>query len=189
MALPVLPPDLVSKLGGLVGKLPFLPKKKSAPKGGAEPFYSLEDGSPDADESLNANALGPHISGVSEKTSIDFRGLLANLVSNKLVVGSIAASLIIGIAVAVASLVSQAEPPKLVDALPAITAEGREVAARFMLPPDPALDLTPPVEREPRSPYTEADMKRLAPTHDPRFLSAIERRNDEAVDLLFGTVR
>ncbi|MEI6388208.1 MAG: hypothetical protein WCQ50_16405, partial [Spirochaetota bacterium] len=183
------PPDLVAKLGGLVGKLPFLPKKKSAPKGGAEPFDSLEDGSPDADESLNANALGPHISGDSEKTKVDFRGLLASLVSNKLVVGFIAAALFVGIAVAVASLVSQAEPPKLVVAPIAITAEGRAAAARFMLPPDPALDLAPPVEREPRSPYTDEDIKRLAPTHDPRFLSAIERRNDEAVGILFGTVR
>jgi hypothetical protein len=183
-----LPADLLKKVAPLLGKLPFLPKKKARPRSRAdEPFESLEDSSPESDESFEPNALpGAHR---AETPGIDWKGLVHGFLHNRLFVGIVAAFLLFAIVLVATSIIAGAPPAADKAISRPITEEGRAAARRFLLPADPALDLEPPMTREPRFPYTDEDMKRFAPEHDPRSLPDLMLKNDQAIEALFGTVK
>jgi len=182
-----IPAALADKVSGLAGKLPFLPKKPSRPGGIDEPFESLEDASPGSDESFEPNALsGPS---KREALSIDFGALVKAFFGNRILVGSLAALLLVLLAMSLVALFAQLEPRALPVSTPLVTEEGRALARHFLLPPDPARDLSPPMARETKLPYTDEDMKRLAPEHDPASLARLVEANDRDLSLLFGTAK
>ena len=187
MAAPAFLANLLERLSLLLDKLPFLPKRKRAEV--EEPFHELEDQSPEDDDSFSPNALPPKTAG-PKRAKLDFGALAKDLVSRPAVIGGIGAIAAFVVALAVVGIIANEAPP----ANPALhaskpsTSEGRAAAARLQLPPDPALDLSPPMEREPRFPYTDDDLRRLAPIHAADELAPIAERNDRAMDAIFGAV-
>ena len=180
---------LLGKVAPLIEKLPFIPKK-AAPKTGAhEPFDDLEDASPDSDESFEPNAL-PAAQGAGKNfPRIDFGAIVKAFLGNHILLGITGAVLLVVLAMAVTAILADSPPPPPKSVSKPITDEGRALAHRFLLPPDPALDLSPPMEREPKLVYTDEDMKTYAPVHDPRDLEILAKQNDRDAAKTLGAAR
>jgi hypothetical protein len=180
---------LLGKVAPLIEKLPFIPKK-AAPKTGAhEPFDDLEDASPDSDESFEPNALPTAHPGGPARPRIDFGAIVKAFLGNRLLLGVTGALLVVVLAMAVTAILADRPPPAPAVLSKPVTEEGRALARRFLLPPDPALDLSPPMEREPKLVYTDEDMKTYAPVHDPRDLGILAKQNDEDAAKVLGAAR
>lgn len=186
MAVPDFLSRLLDRLGPLLDRLPFLPKRER--QVAEEPFQELEDHSPEPDESFVPNALPSKTAAAGRR--VDLAAIGKDLLSRPPFVAGLAALLLFGLALLVVAFIVNAAPPSGPSQaeLRPPTPEGRAAAARLILPPDPALDLSPPLEREPRIPYTDEDIRRLAPVPDLGAAGPIAGRNDRAMDVLFGAV-
>ncbi|HUX36935.1 MAG TPA: hypothetical protein VMV44_03465 [Rectinemataceae bacterium] len=186
MAAPAFLAQLLDRLRPLLDKLPFLPKRERPVA--EEPFQELEDHSPEPDESFVPNALPSKTAAARRR--IDMTAVGKDLLSKPPFVAGLAALVLFCLALLVVSIIVNAAPPSqpAQAELRPPTPEGRAAASRLLLPPDPALDLSPPLEREPHIPYTDEDIRRLAPVLDAGAAAPIAGRNDRAMDALFGAV-
>ncbi|MDA8409704.1 MAG: hypothetical protein M0001_04855 [Treponema sp.] len=186
MALPAFVATILERLSPLGDKLPFLPKRKGNES--HEPFNVLEDHSSADDDALAPNAL-PRSSG-AKRAKVDFGAAARDLASRPAVIAFLAVLGLFVAALVTVALIANAPPPenKAQASFRPSTAEGRAAAGRLLLPPDPARDLSPPMERQPHFPYTDEDIGRLAPAHAPNEIEPIAKRNDRAMDAIFGAV-
>lgn len=183
MALPAFASELLSRLSPLLARLPLLPKKKS---GTEEPFGEIDDRSPDFEENLAPNALPPK--GKSQKAAaLDVAAIFRDLIARPIVVAAFVLFLVFVVAIIAVSIYAQSAPPAAT-AAKLSTPEGRAAASRLLLPPDPASDLSPPMERERHFPYTDEDLKRLSPARGPAGAASLAERNDRAMQTMFGAV-
>lgn len=186
MAAPAFLSGLLERLGPLLERLPFLPKAaRPAPE---EPFHELEDEGPEGEESFSPNAL-PSKSAPG-RPRLDLGALVGDLLHRPLFLVSSSLLVLLCVAILAVSLIAGAPPPAgppLAGRGPS-TPEGRAAASRLLLPPDPVLSLEPPMEREPRIPYTDEDLRRLAPVEGREDLGALRERNDRAMDAVFGVL-
>jgi len=187
MAAPAFIEAILERLSPFLGKLPIGTKRKTTAID--EPFQELEDSSPESDESFAPNALSAKTRG-KVATRLDFGAIAKDLLSKPGFVATLAALALFCVALVVVSIVVNAAPPQQTarSKLAPSTPEGRAEAARLLLPSDPALDLSPPMERTPRFPYTDEDIRRLTPAHPEDEVAPIAERNDRAMDALFGAV-
>ena len=187
MAAPAFVANLLERFYLLLDKLPFLPKRKKIEA--EEPFHELEDHSPEDDDSFSPNALPSRTAG-PKRAQLDFGAIAKDLVARPAIIAMGGVLVAFMVALVIVGIVANRAPPANAsrkDAGPS-TAEGRAAALRLILPPDPALDLSPPMEREPRFPYTVEDIRRLAPAHSADEIAPIAERNDRAMDAIFGAV-
>ncbi len=182
------PPELAGKVTSLLAKLPFLRKPATSAAAIHEPFEDLEDTSPDSDESFEPNALKKDHGRKDGARRLDPMALVRGLLGNPVLLGALGVALVFVLAAAVSSILAQAGPPVVKNPVKPITEEGRSIAKRLLLPPDPALDLSPPMEREPRLRYTDEDVRAMTPKHDPRDLDRLIEKNDAAIQAILDAV-
>jgi len=187
MAAPAFVATLLEALSLALDKLPFMPKRKRPEP--VEPFHELEDNSSEDDDSFAPNAIPSKTVG-PKRARLDFVAIGKDLLSRPAFLAGLAVLVLFVAALVTVAIVVNAEPPVSPSqaASRPSTPEGRAAAARLILPPDPALDLSPPMEREAHFPYTDADIRRLAPTHAADEIAPIAGRNDRAMDAIFGAV-
>ena len=185
MAAPSFVAAILERIGPLLSKVLPAPKKGRGPA--EEPFHELEDHSPEPDESYVPNAFSSRKPAASPP-KLDLGSVAKDLLSKPAVVATIGVVGIFCVALIVVAFIVNQQPPVSASSAGLATPEGRAEAARLLLPPDPARDLSPPMERSPRFPYTDEDVRRLAPAHGPDELAPIVERNDKAMETLFGAV-
>lgn len=187
MAAPAFVATLLERLSPLLDKLPFLPKRKKPEV--AEPFHELVDHSSEDDDSFSPNAIAARRH-EAKRAKLDFGAVAKDLLAKPAVIAGLAILFLFVAALVTVSVMANAAPPQNPSqaSLRPSTPEGRAAARRLLLPPDPALDLTPPMERRAHFPYTDEDIRRLAPTHSASEIAPIAERNDRAMDAIFGAV-
>ena len=187
MAAPAFFATIREELALFLDRLPFLPKRGKPH--GEEPFHELVDHSSEDGESFSPNAL-PSGKAASKRAKLDYGAVFKDLVSKPAVIGGLALFLLFSAAVVTVTVIANAaapgSPPEAT--LRPSTPEGRAAASRLILPPDPARDLSPPMERDVHFPYTDEDIRRLAPAHGADQIAPIAGRNDRAMDAIFGAV-
>ncbi len=179
----------VRALGDRVAVLLKLPRaRRSSP----EPFAAVEDSTPTADALLEPNAAyqrkAKGKAGPAPREKIDFRAALEALLRNKPLLASLAALLVLLLAIAVAGVVVSV-PAKPLPALRGPTREGVAVARRMIPPPLTSFGPRLPMEREDAKPYTMEDAAEMGLEPAAEALRELSARNDAAIEALFGTVR
>jgi hypothetical protein len=179
---------VVAAKRAFVGLVAFLhiPLKKSA---SPEPFAAVEDATPSADALLEPNAAIHRPKGKRgvQRERIDFRGILAGIVKNKVLLACLAGALLFLFVIAVTAVIVSA-PAKPIPAARPATREGAALVRLMVVPPASSLAPRMAMEREGAAAYTLDDAVRLGldgAAVDPAELSA---RNDAAIEELFGAV-